>query len=261
MSAFLKHAATELQFTQVGVGSRGVAVRRLQEWLTLRGYPVPIDDDFGEATERELARFRKKVGSTATGALDSKTWDALTSPLRTLVALTAADVASSTLSGVILAIARAHLAAAPREVGGPNAGPWARAYMKGHEGVDWPWCAGFVVSVIEQATSLRVTGSPVKHTFSCDSLAHDAKASGRFVNGTSIASGAKSWSKLGACQIFLVRLSPNDWTHAGFALSGKDNMFQTIEGNTNDSGHREGYEVTGRTRSLDKKDFIVLDPV
>jgi hypothetical protein len=260
MSAFLKQATKELQFTQVGVGSRGLAVRRLQEWLTLRGYPVPIDAAFAGATERELDRFRKKIGSSAAGALDAKTWDELTSPLRALVALKAADVQSSTESGSILAAARAHLAAAPREVGGQNAGPWVRVYMQGNEGADWPWCAGFVVSVIEQATSLRAESSPVKSTFSCDSLAHHAKAAGRFVPGASIASGVKGWPKLGACQIFLVRRSPSDWTHCGFSFSGKDSTFKTIEGNTNDSGHREGYEVTARTRSLEKKDFIVLDP-
>lgn len=260
MSGFLSQAAKELHFTEVGVGSRGSGVRRVQEWLTLRGFSVPIDGRFGEATDRELNRYRKKIGSTATGALDAGTWAQLTSPMRKLAELKGADVSSPSFSGSILAAARAHLAAGPLEVGGPNAGPWVRVYMKGNEGPDWPWCAGFVVSVIEQTAALLSGPLPVKPTFSCDSLAHEAKASGRFVSGARIASGATGWAALGSCQIFLVRRSSSDWTHTGFAFSGSGSMFNTIEGNTNDSGHREGYEVVARTRSIDQKDFIVLDP-
>jgi hypothetical protein len=34
--------------------------------------------------------------------------------------------------------------------------------------------------------------------------------------------------------------------------------FRTIEGNTNDAGDREGYEVCARTRGYDKKDFVLI---
>ena len=35
-------------------------------------------------------------------------------------------------------------------------------------------------------------------------------------------------------------------------------VFDTIEGNTNDEGHREGYQACQRTRAYKKKDFLKL---
>jgi peptidoglycan hydrolase-like protein with peptidoglycan-binding domain len=35
--------------------------------------------------------------------------------------------------------------------------------------------------------------------------------------------------------------------------------FRTIEGNTNDDGVREGYEVCARTRNYKKRDFVALE--
>jgi hypothetical protein len=35
-------------------------------------------------------------------------------------------------------------------------------------------------------------------------------------------------------------------------------VFETIEGNTNDDGSREGYEVCRRFRSYQKTDFILI---
>jgi outer membrane protein OmpA-like peptidoglycan-associated protein len=41
-------------------------------------------------------------------------------------------------------------------------------------------------------------------------------------------------------------------------VSATAESFQTIEGNTNDSGSREGFEVLGRTRGYAMKDFVRL---
>ncbi len=35
-------------------------------------------------------------------------------------------------------------------------------------------------------------------------------------------------------------------------------VFHTIEGNTNDDGSRNGYEVCARRRGYGKKDFVLL---
>jgi len=40
--------------------------------------------------------------------------------------------------------------------------------------------------------------------------------------------------------------------------SAGDTLYQTIEGNTNDDGSREGYEVCARRRGYSKTDFIIL---
>jgi hypothetical protein len=58
--------------------------------------------------------------------------------------------------------------------------------------------------------------------------------------------------------IFLDRRTSTDWTHTGLVIAFHDNVFETIEGNTNDSGGREGYEVCKRTRGYARKDFIKI---
>jgi hypothetical protein len=50
-----------------------------------------------------------------------------------------------------------------------------------------------------------------------------------------------------------------DWVHTGLVLSAGKETFETIEGNTNDAGDREGYEVCRRVRGYKGKDFIVLN--
>jgi len=121
------------------------------------------------------------------------------------------------------------------------------------------WCAGFVTYILKQACHFTGKPMPVQGSLSCDSLAYQAKANKRFIPGKAVQNGSSPWSSLGNCQIFLVRKSSTDWTHTGFAFGGNKNVFSTIEGNTNDEGSANGYEVCQRTRSLDaKKDFIYL---
>jgi len=59
--------------------------------------------------------------------------------------------------------------------------------------------------------------------------------------------------------MFLVRRTSTDWTNTGFAFGYDGGTIQTIEGNTNDEGSREGYEVCRRTRGRGRMDFVTLD--
>jgi hypothetical protein len=51
-------------------------------------------------------------------------------------------------------------------------------------------------------------------------------------------------------------LNPDGTGHIGFVTAVLLGVFKTIEGNTNDEGSREGYEVARRTRSGAKYIFI-----
>ena len=93
------------------------------------------------------------------------------------------------------------------------------------------------------------------YTFSCDSLAAEAKAAGVFVDGRK----PVSQDQLSPGSLFLLRRSPLDWTHTGMVVSVLSHTLETIEGNTNDSGEREGYEVCKRVRGYHDKDFAVVD--
>lgn len=59
------------------IGSRGLAVRNLQAVLTLAGFAVAVDGDFGEQTERAVAAYQRKVGLVDDGAAGPKTQAAL----------------------------------------------------------------------------------------------------------------------------------------------------------------------------------------
>lgn len=242
----------EVEFErELAKGSRGGAVKRVQEWLNLHNFGVAIDSDFGPVTARALGRFQEHVGLEATGKVDKGTFVKLVYPMR--------SVLEQRLSGEgrpqegILAYAKAHLEQYPREVGGQNRGPWVRLYMKGNEGSQWPWCAGFVIFLLHQAVESLELPMPIEGSFSCDSLAAQAKEAGLFLQERD----AKNFPVTGG-SIFLVRRTSTDWTHTGLVTAAKDDAFFTIEGNTNDEGHREGYEVCSRSRGWKNKDFILI---
>jgi hypothetical protein len=260
MDYFAKSATREIEYPgDLAPGTRGSGVQRLQEWLSLRGSPTAIDGGFGDATSAALAAFRAKNGLGGASSLNAKTWNVLVEPMASLIAPAVQIAARDTLSAIVLKVAKAHLKAHPIEVGGDNSGPWVRAYMSGNDGPDWLWCAGFVTAIVAQAATLLDVVTPLPRTFSCDSLAKDAQQSGRSVRGTAIESDAGAWATMGICCVFVVRKTPNDWTHTGFAFNGAGTVFETVEGNTNDGGSPNGFEVTTRHRSTGGKDFVRLD--
>lgn len=231
-------------------GSRGKRVRIIQEWLSLHGLHVQIDGRFGPATEEAVRRFQRKKRHRATGVVDKKTYKELISPI--VRATKEIEPRNRRLGRLVVAYAKQHLKEEPREIGGQNRGPWVRLYMKGREGTDQPWCAGFVSYVLRQACESAGVPVPIRPSASCDVLASRARKKGLFVEGSSL----ESVSDLGPGFIFLNRRTANDWNHTGFVASWGDEVLQTIEGNTNDDGSREGYEVCARFRDCEKKDFI-----
>jgi hypothetical protein len=247
-------AQAELAFPgTIAQGARGSAAKRLQEWLSFHRFNTPVDGAFGDATAVQLAAFQSSVGASQQATLTNDVWDQLVAPLSNALAPITIPT-GATLPDVVLAVARQHSAARPLEIGGQNSGPWVRAYMDGNEGSEYPWCAGFATFVIASACNQLGVSMPVLRTYSCDSLAVDARNHGRL-----IASKNLDWQAMGACLLFLVQRTPNDWIHTGFAFAVTGQTFSTIEGNSNDSGSNEGYEVCERQRSLNGKSLIRLD--
>ncbi len=256
--AYPAYVTRELEVSAtMQIGNRGGDVRKIQEWLGLNGAATTVDGDFGSATDAAVKVFQKKTGIAVTGKVNTATWEALIAPLTRALAAPVSS-ANMTLPAMTLAVAKQHLAQHPMEVGGDNRGPWVRIYMNGEQGPEQYWCAGFVTFVLRQACNALGVPMPIAGSSSCDSLAYQAKERGLFVPGSAIASGSVSWSSLGSPHIFLVRRTATDWTHTGFGHSGQDDVVKTIEGNTNDDGSRNGYEVCARTRSIQGKDFIRL---
>ncbi|MDH4195620.1 MAG: hypothetical protein OEW33_08290 [Nitrospirota bacterium] len=112
--------------------------------------------------------------------------------------------------------------------------------------------------MLKQAAETLQMTAPIQGSGSCDTLAAQGKAAGVFVKEPDLTRGNKTLEDLSRASIFLVRRTPTDWTHTGFATSFDQISFDTIEGNTNDEGSREGFEVCSRSRGYGKKDFIIL---
>jgi hypothetical protein len=235
-------------------GRWGTKVRRIQEWLTLNAYAVVIDGKFGPATRFAVECFQQDSGLPVTGEVDAATFGALTRPLMSV--LETDDPPADTLGGQVVRVANRHLDANPREVGGANCGPWVRVYMEGHDGADFLWCAGFACFVVRQAASEIGADLPITLTFSCDVLAQNSQAADSFVPESEIESHEVLLADLPPGSLFVQRRTPGDWNHTGIVISTGPDLVQTIEGNTNDGGSREGYEVCRRIRGLKSKDFV-----
>jgi len=161
---------------------------------------------------------------------------------------------SKSLRQLVVAYAERHLAQHPREVGGENSGPWVRLYMKGLEGPAWPWCAGFATFVLQQAAETLGVPATLPRVFGCDSLAGMAQTKGIFLQTKS----AADFARVEAGTFFLVRKSPFHWQHIGIVAQVQGDAMTTIEGNTNDDGVPEGFEVCRRSRGMKDRDFLLV---
>ncbi|AHG90113.1 Peptidoglycan-binding domain 1 protein [Gemmatirosa kalamazoonensis] len=232
-------------------GSPTARVRLVQEWLSLYGIRTSVDGDYGGATSAAVKLFQTRNVLPVTGIVDRATFDRLVAPM--LAALhTIAPPPGATLGAMTVAYARQHLAQKPREVGGENMGPWVRLYMDGNQGAEWLWCSGFATFCQRQAATTLGVQVPVARTFSCDDMARGAKRAACFV------AGCPDFRAITPGSLFLVRKTADDWQHIGIVTSAERDAFHTIEGNTNDDGSREGYEVCERVRAYDGKDFVVV---
>jgi hypothetical protein len=227
-----------------------------QELLRLHGINVIIDGNLGPATALGLAQFCVDNGGFSKDDFVTQVLiDELAQPL-----LRVAEPASKAggLSETVAATAKRHLIEHPIEIGGANRGPWVRLYMNGSEGANFPWCAGFVTYIVRQAAEAHSIDAPIKRTFSCDHIGAEAKSKAKsFFPRASL-------THVPPGSIFLVPHSANnnDWIHTGIVLDSdflnSPNVLHTIEGNTNDDGSREGFEVCQRYRSYDKVDIVII---
>jgi len=235
-------------------GSGGTDVRLIQGWLSLNGFHVAVDGEFGPATQRALRAFQADRGLPETGVVDEETHAVLARPM--LEALEPVPARGKTLGRLVVAYARQHLGALAREVGGQNRGPWVRLYTGGLEGEAFPWCAGFATFCLRQAAATLGVAPPIPATLACDVMGDAARASGRFLPSP----GASGKKRITPGSFFLRRDTSGrlEFAHTGIVVEAFADTFSTIEGNTNDDGSAEGYEVCARTRGYGGMDFALI---
>lgn len=235
----------ELAFPgDVGIGAHGMPAKRVQEWLVFHGQRPVIDGDFGPATERYVRVFQSSESLPQTGIVDETTWAKLTAPLYR--AMRPIDGTGKTVNELVCLYARQHLAEKPVEIGGPNDGPFVRAYMIGNGGRIWQWCAGFSSMMLSLACTAAGVPMPIKPSFGVPELARSAKARGRFSADGPPVPG----------DVFVIPTATGSWSHTGIVLEVRGDRFLSAEGNTNQEGSSDGTCARSVLRNPARCDFL-----
>ncbi|TAE32597.1 MAG: peptidoglycan-binding protein [Cytophagales bacterium] len=241
-------------------GDKGMSVKHVQEWLCLSALLFPaasvvvfIDGQFGPATERAVKNLQRAMNLPLTGEVTPTFFEQLTQPMR----LAFGPVqAGGNIRDQIVTIARRHLTQRASELqtgAGQNLGPWVRAYCDGHEGSLFLWCMGFAQTILDQvatANKRRFTNI-MPRSLSCDVVATTGRLNGRFISNSEIRQDPQL-ARPG--DLFLIRRPTKtlDWFHTGIITSVDQEVFETIEGNTNEQSSNNGTSVFARVRNFRK---------
>lgn len=243
--------------------------RKIQSWLTLysiqnphSGTATDVDGDFGPATEKAVKNFQKEKGLFENGIVTQETFDVLCANLKDAFDK---PLTATNLRDLVIEAAENHLRNHPYELiidGESNSGPWVRSYMDGNDGSPWYWCMGFVQAIIDQAASAldKNFRNLMPQTYSCDTVGTTGVNKGILTRYTALRNDS---SLIKPGDIFLIQRSSFDWTHTGIITSVNDDVIETIEGNTNIAGSRNGVAVLKRTRNLlkSKIDVFSIEPL
>ena len=246
-------------------GATGKDVKRVQEWLTLQGFATGIDGDFGPATRAAVTAFQTARGCLRDdneGVVDAETWGALVAPLATAMAVSSMP---DKFGERVCRVARQHLAARAREVGGDNRGPWVRHYGRGLDQsvVDFfPWCQAFANEPWFAAA--RETNTPLPFPLTAENgspsyyvpwVADSARRAGKFRNGATLKEIVPPGS------MFFVpgaRGGEHSHIHVGIVLADDGNVITVMEGNGNEAGGSNGYAVVLRYRKKSTNDYGLI---
>jgi len=248
-----KHYIKELNISSLlKVGAKGYDVKKVQEWLNLWRFIDPkwfhrvsVDGEFGPQTEGVIRDFQTHKNLEVDGVVGPNTFRVLSTPM--FQAFSRIDGAD--LRKLIVDYARQHLENIPRELYNSNIGPWVRAYMDGNEGKQWAWCMGFVQSILDQATTTlgqKFTGI-MPHSYSCDVVGSHGLKEKRLHRNVNVRNNP---DLIQPGDVFLNMKTQYDWVHTGLVIGVEGDLIHTIEGNTNDEGSREGFEVCLRRRNF-----------
>ena len=244
-------------------------VLKIQSWLSLysiwnpnSGTATGMDGDFGAATEKAVKNFQNDIGVSSSGVVTKKLFEKLCENMKLAFEK---PLSSSNLRDLVVEAAENHVANFPHELnikGASNCGPWVRAYMDGHDGTKWFWCMGFVQAIIDQAASVQNKNFKklMPLTYSCDKVGNVGLQNKILTRNEKL---RKDSSTIKKGDIFLIRKSMNDWTHTGIITAVHDDVIETIEGNTNQGGSRNGVAVYKRTRNFKKSkiDVFSIEPL
>lgn len=268
-TAYKKELVIKTTQKRGGTSNRKKEVLKIQSWLSLfsvwnsnSGTGTSIDGDFGPATERAVRNFQSTVGLPVTGVVDQSVFDKLSNGLKEAFE---APLNASNLRDLVVEAGENHLKYHPLELtiqGQSNSGPWVRSYMDGNDGSSWFWCMGFVQAILDQAASKlgKDFTKLMPLSYSCDTVGNAGLKKGVLTRFQKI---RKDPSIIKKGDVFLSQRSTLDWTHTGIITGSFGDVIETIEGNTNFQGSRNGIAVMKRTRNIRKSkiDVFSIEPL
>jgi hypothetical protein len=132
---------------------------------------------------------------------------------------------------------------------GSNDGPEVRQYLKSVGlGSGYAWCMAFVYWCVNKASAGLGVVNPLLKTAGVMKQYNDC----------TLRKLPKTSSAIKPGDIFVMEFA-HGAGHTGFVKEIRNGIVYTIEGNTNDDGSREGYEVALRERPVSSmKGFISL---
>ena len=221
-----------------------------------RMVPPPIDGDFGPGTLAAVKLFQARTFDSdgkalaVDGVVGRSTWAALfshapepaTQPRPAPIGLLAKVIEIATEEE------RLHVREAPL---GSNRGPRVDQYLRA-VGLDptkgsYPWCASFIVWCFETAARGLGLTSPVPRTAGVHDMWLKAGRAGFRRLSYDVATGDPSQVQPG--HVFFIDTGGGHG-HVGLVTGRTGGDFQTIEGNTNELGGREGIGVFARSRPV-----------
>jgi hypothetical protein len=243
--------APELIFPGHVIGLRDpdtASVTLIQRRLNQLGCgPVAEDGDFGPQTQEGVELFQVRSADHFGANLDV---DGRVGPLTwaSLFAIPAVPVVTDPGNPLLVETLRF----AAKQIGvmeqplGSNRGPQVDFYLKS-VGADLgtPWCAAFVYFCFQQAAVGLGSANPVIRTASVLDHWNRAGAAGIPRLGRDECVATPSLVRPG--MIFII-INSNGSGHCGLVESVTGSLLTTIEGNTNDTGSREGIGVFRRQK-------------
>lgn len=237
-------------------GTISDSVKLAQQKLKTFGCdPGDIDGEFGEITKLATMLFQARSTNPAgepleiDGVIGPETWAALFGPDGS-VADTPVDPTDPTptpkLAELVLEIASDEVGVKEIPLGS-NRGKRVEAYLDSVKlGGGNPWCMAFIYWCYEQAAKrLGVANLPPKTGHVRTAWNESKDIAGATVITAREAQADPSRIKPG--MIFFMAFDQSRG-HAGLVVANLNGRLETIEGNTNDDGHREGNGVFRRTR-------------
>lgn len=238
--------------------SKGVEKNVDVEWLQLRLKDLglgtgSIDGDFGEVTENAVRLFQARSVNAAgeplevDGVVGRETWSALFG--ETSVEAGGAQPASvGTLLGTeAVRVASEEVGVRERPLGsnrGPRVDQYIAAIGLNPARDSYPWCVCFIYWCFQVAAENLGVRNPCPRNASVH-MAWNACRQSSLIATIGAAQAQRDPSLVRPGMIFFIDAGGGKG-HAGIIASIRDGMLETIEGNTNDNGSREGIGVFRR---------------